>query len=350
MNKPNNKASIAFLLFFLIAIIGLCSKEIKHEKIKITHTNNTYKTSLSLMGSRFEIIVVHNNKDLAHKSIHAAIKKIQEIENNISSWIPSSLTSKINQAAGKSPIKVDKEYLNFIGRCKMISKLTDGVFDISFASVDKHWSFKTSMAKLPDPDALKRSVRLINYKKILINKKDSTIFLEEKGMKIGFGAIGKGYAANHAKKLLFNMGIKSGIVNAGGDLFAWGTQDTGKPWKIKITHPNHTEKAISWLSLSDTAIVTSGNYEKYVIIDGKRYCHIINPKTGYPVSGIKSVTIITPDAELADALATSVFILGKEKGLALINSLNHVEGFLIDENLQILKSDKMKINEKDQKK
>lgn len=337
----------------LIIIIILCiyyPSGIIADSFKIFNTNETYKASLSLMGSRFEIIVVHKNKTIAHDSIYAAIKKIKEIEKRISSWDSKSLTSKINSMAGISPVKVDQEYLNFIGRCKKISSLTDGIFDISFASVDKHWSFKTSMTELPDPEKLKKSVRLINYKNIIINKANSTVFLKEKGMKIGFGAIGKGYAANHAKKLLFSKGIKSGIVNAGGDLYVWGAQDNGKPWKIKIIHPDQIDKAIFWLNLTNTAIVTSGNYENFVVIDRKRYCHIINPKTGYPVAGIKSVSIITPDAELADAIATSVFILGKEKGLALINSLNHVEGFLIDEQLKIWKSKKMKINYKDQKK
>lgn len=345
MKYSNLKILIGLALLALFV-----SANILADDLKIYRTNETYKTSLFLMGSRFEIIVVHKDKGLAHKAIFAAVKKIQEIESKISSWDPKSITSKINRMAGIKPVVVDKEYLNFIGRCKKISTLTEGIFDVSYASVDKHWSFKTSMSKLPNPEQLKKSVQLINYKNIIINKKESTIFLKNKGMKMGFGAIGKGYAANHAKKLLFSMGIKSGIVNAGGDLFTWGTQDNGNPWKIKITHPDDTNKAIFWLYLTDTAIVTSGNYENYVEIDGKKYCHIINPKTGYPVTGIKSVTIITPDAELADALSTSVFILGKEKGLSLINSINHVEGFIIDEQLKVWKSKNMVINQKDQKK
>ncbi|PCJ59454.1 MAG: thiamine biosynthesis protein ApbE [Planctomycetota bacterium] len=341
------KKSLVKTIVLLSTLLLLYSYEVNSDEIKIIHTNNTYKATQSLMGSRFEIIVVHKEKSIAHKSIASAFQKINEIEKNISSWDPNSITSKINKMSGIEPVKVDKEYLNFIGRCKKISSLTNGIFDISFASVDKHWSFKTSMTKLPNVDELKKSVRLINFKNIIINQKNTTIFLKEKGMKIGFGAIGKGYAANHAKKVLVSMGIKSGIVNAGGDLIAWGLQENGKPWKIKIAHPDNPDKAITWLGISDTAIVTSGNYEHYVTINGKQYCHIINPKTGYPVSGIKSVTIISPDTELADAIATSVFILGKEKGMKLINKLNHVEGFIIDDQLTILKSKNMKINDKE---
>jgi len=134
-------------------------------------------------------------------------------------------------------------------------------------------------------------------------------------MKIGFGAIGKGYAANQAKKIMKEMGITNGLINASGDLIGWGNQENGKPWQIAVTDPKDKKRNLGWLDINDMAVVTSGNYEKFVEFDGKRYSHIINPKTGYPAFGTKSVTIVCPDAELADALATAIFILGKKEGL-----------------------------------
>lgn len=150
-------------------------------------------------------------------------------------------------------------------------------------------------------------------------------------MKIGFGAIGKGYAADRSKKLLMQEGVTSGIINASGDMNTWGRQPNGEEWQVAITNPMDKNKAFALLPILDAAVVTSGSYEKYVMLDGKRYAHIINPKTGYPASGIISVTVFAPQAELADALATSVFVMGKDVGLGLINQLPNTECIIIDD-------------------
>jgi len=175
-------------------------------------------------------------------------------------------------------------------------------------------------------------VRLINYRNIILDEKEGTVFLKEKGMRIGFGGIGKGYAAEMAKQVLKAAGVSSGIVNASGDLTCWGTQPDGKPWTIGIVNPNLKEKIFSYLSVTDMAVATSGNYEKYVIINGQKYSHTINPRTGLPVKGIKSVTIITPNAEIADAMATPVTIMGIQAGLDMINQVNDIEAIVIDDN------------------
>jgi thiamine biosynthesis lipoprotein len=163
-------------------------------------------------------------------------------------------------------------------------------------------------------------------------------------MKIGFGAIGKGYAANRAKKLMQSMGIENGVVNASGDLISWGNQADGREWSIAISDPKDKHKTIGWLNVSNQAVVTSGNYEKFVEFDCVRYSHIINPRTGMPATGTKSVTIICPDAEIADALATSVFILGENDGIELINKLNGIECFLITDKDELKNSQNLKLN------
>jgi thiamine biosynthesis lipoprotein len=162
-------------------------------------------------------------------------------------------------------------------------------------------------------------------------------------MKIGFGAIGKGYAANKALEVMSKMGLTGALVNASGDLITWGKDEDGKDWKIGISNPKEKDKIFSWLSIGETAVVTSGNYEKFVTFNGKRYSHIIDPRTGYPVSGLSSVTIICPNAELADALATSVFVLGKEKGLELINKLNGIECILVTDDQKMLTSSNLQL-------
>ena len=162
-------------------------------------------------------------------------------------------------------------------------------------------------------------------------------------MRIGFGGIGKGYAADKAKELLKSRGINAGIVNAAGDLSVWGFQPDGNKWTIGIANPNAITKPFSYLTISDIAIATSGNYEKYVMIDGKKYSHTIDPKTGYPVHGIKSVTIFSPIAELADAMATPIMVMGIEAGLYLINQMKNMGCIIIDDENKIFTSKNIKL-------
>lgn len=303
-----------------------------------------YKQVLKLMGTRFEITAVSENETLAKNSIDSAIKEIQRIENLISSWKPTSQTSLINENAGINPVKVDKELIGLILRSKKISELTNGAFDISFASLTHLWKFDGTQNTIPTAEELAKSVAKINYKNIIVDEQNQTVFLKEKGMKIGFGAIGKGYAANMAQKKMMELGIKDGIVNAAGDLITWGKMENNADWSIGIANPKEKNNVMGWIVISDMAVVTSGNYEKFFMYEGKKYSHIINPTTGWPATGTKSVTIICADAEIADALATSVFILGPEKGLALINKLKNIECLIITDADEMITSKGIKLN------
>ncbi|SFU66874.1 thiamine biosynthesis lipoprotein [Pustulibacterium marinum] len=297
----------------------------------LTIAQQNYKRTLKLMGSRFDITVVANDETSGNAAIDKAVAEITRLEKMISSWDSTSQTAAINKNAGIQPVYVSTELFELIARALKISQLTQGAFDISYASMDKIWKFDGSMTAAPSPDAIAQSVAKVGYQNILLDKKAQTVFLKEKGMKIGFGAIGKGFAADKAKALLMADGIVGGIINASGDLNTWGTQADGSDWKVAITNPFNKSKAFSWLPVVNSAVVTSGNYEKYVSFNGKRYSHIIDPRTGYPTTGIISATIFTKDAEVADALATSVFVMGIEVGLDFVNQLKGVECILIDD-------------------
>ncbi|MBZ4676955.1 MAG: thiamine biosynthesis protein ApbE [Anaerophaga sp.] len=297
------------------------------------------------MGSRFDITVVAENEEQGKAYVDTAIAEISRIEKLISSWHPNTQTSEINRNAGIKPVKVDKELFDLIQRAISISKLTDGAFDISYASMDKVWKFDGSMSEMPTAEAIKKSVEKVGYENIVLDEYNQTVFLTKEGMKIGFGAIGKGYAADKAKQLLMDKGVVAGIVNASGDMNTWGKQPNGKDWMVAITNPLNKNNAFALLPLKQGAVVTSGDYEKYVEFDGVRYAHIINPKTGYPATGIISVTVFAPSAELADALATSVFVMGKDVGLDRINQLPNIECIIIDDKGKIHKSENIKINE-----
>lgn len=297
-----------------------------------------FKKSLELMGCHFEITVVAKDSMTAFRQINIAVAEISRIEKLISSWDDYSQTSKINRNAGIKPVKVDAELFQLIKRALKISKLTNGAFDITYASMDKVWFFDGSMTEMPSEELIKNSVEKVGYQNIVLDEKNQTVFLKIKGMKIGFGGIGKGYAADKAKALLQKEGVVSGIINASGDLNAWGTQPNDKKWLVAIVNPLNKEKVFSWMPVNNSAVVTSGNYEKYVKFNNVLYTHIIDPRTGYPSKGILSVTIFTKTAELADALATSVFVMGGDIGVDFIDQLKGVECIIIDENNKMITS------------
>lgn len=303
------------------------------------------KQVVKLMGCRFEITATANDKATALKAVEAGISEISRIENLISEWMPATQTSEINRNAGIAPVKVDKELYDLIYRSTKISALTQGAFDISFASMDRIWMFDGKEHPLPDSSAVRNASQHINWQHITLNPENSTVFLTEKGMKIGFGGIGKGYAANRAKAVMEKIpGVVGGLVNASGDIMAWGESHHPEGWMVQIANPKDKTKALGWIRLNHLSIVTSGDYEKFFTFNGIRYAHIINPSTGYPITGIKSVTIICPDAELADALATSVAVLGVKKGLLLVNQLAGVECLIVDEKDELYTSDKIQLN------
>jgi thiamine biosynthesis lipoprotein len=288
---------------------------------------------MKLMGNHFEISVVANNESWANEKIELGVQEIKRIEKLLTTFSEDSETNLINNNAGVQPVKVSSEIILLIERALRISAVTQGAFDISYGSVDKSlWNFDTTMKSLPSREVAKQSVRLINYKNIIIDKEASTVYLKEKGMRIGFGGIGKGYAAEQAKNIMCNSGVVSGVVNASGDLTTWGSMPNGEKWTIGIVHPEMADKVFSYMNVSGLSVATSGNYEKYIMIDGVKYSHTINPKTGLPVTGIKSVTIVSTNAEVADAMATPVMIMGIEAGLNMINQIKDIEAIVIDDN------------------
>ncbi|GAB3739139.1 FAD:protein FMN transferase [Spirosoma lituiforme] len=297
------------------------------------------------MGNRFELSVVSPDADWANDCISAAIAEISRIERLLTTYSDDSQTARINANAGLRPVPVDEEVFALIERSLRLSALTQGAFDITYGSMDKRlWNFDTTLTALPDPKIARQLVRLINYRNVVLDAKQRTVFLKEKGMRLGFGGIGKGYAAEQAKRILRERGVESGIINAAGDLTTWGMQPNGQPWTIGIADPDQAQhQAFSCLAISDMAVATSGSYEKYALINGKRYAHTIDPKTGYSVSGLKSVTIIAPNAELADALATPVMVMGVRVGLDLINQMRHIACIIIDDNDRLYTSTNIRI-------
>ena len=315
---------------FLFLLVLVCSFNTEAQTLR--------KRTTMLMGGRFDISIVAQDSVTAENSIDEIIAEITRIENLISDWKPTSQVSEVNQNAGIRPVKVDKEVFELTQRALHFSEITNGAFDISFAAMDRIWKFDGSMTEMPSAEAIKKSVEKVGYKNIILDNTQSTIFLKLKGMKIGFGALGEGYATNKCKDLMLSKGIKAGIVNATGDMTVWGKQPSGKDWNIGMTNPFHTDKVFAVVPLHDGAVTTSGSYEKFVILDGKRYSHIINPATGYPSTGLCSVSVFGPNAETANGFSTSIMVLGKEAGISLINKYPEYRWIMITDKGKIIKS------------
>ncbi len=300
------------------------------------------KRTTLLMGGRFDISIVAQDSLSAEQNIDEVIAEITRIENLISDWKPTSQVSEVNKNAGIRPVKVDREVFELTQRAIRFSEITNGGFDISFAAMDRIWKFDGSMTEMPSAEAIKKSVEKVGYKNIILDSINSTIFLKLKGMKIGFGALGEGYATDKCRAMMLVKGIEAGIINGSGDMSTWGKQPNGKPWNIGITNPFDTDKLITVVPINKGAVTTSGSYEKFVVFDGKRYSHIINPATGYPATGLCSVTVFGPNAETANGLSTSLMVLGKTEGLVLLDKFPDYSCLMITDAGKVVKSKNFK--------
>lgn len=280
-----------------------------------------------LMGTQVIIKATGEDKDQLDQAVSAAFDEVARLEKLMSNFIPESELSRINQNAGKQPVSVSRELYEVIEKSIVFSGLTQGAFDISFASVGKLWNFRQGI--VPTANEIKAQLPLVNYKKIRLDDKNSSVFLPEAGMEIGLGGIGKGYAMDRAMFVLNTLGIKNAMVMAGGDTLIRGKKGSDL-WQVGLRDPNTLAGILAVLPLEDQAISTSGDYERFFIKDGVRYHHILDTKTGMPAGLCRSVSILAPEAITSDALSTSVFVLGPAAGLALIETLEGVEGIIID--------------------
>jgi len=291
---------------------------------------NIFRRIIRLMGNRFEISVVGNDPVWADNCIDAAAAEISRVEKLLSALNDDGQINEINRNAGIKPVKVNAEIYRLVERSLKISELTCGTFDITYNASDKNTDAYKKIER--------KSVKFINYKNVLIDEKNNTVFLKEKGMRIGFGAMSKGYAADRAKYILQLTGVCSGVINAGGDLLTWGLQPNNEPWTIAAADPDREPQPFSNINISNMAVATSGNFDKNITISNKKHLHNVDTKKGFPVSVLKSVSIVSPTAELSDAMATPVMAMGVNAGLYLINQLQQLACVIIDDHDRVYTS------------
>ncbi len=287
------------------------------------------------MGTVVEISVADKDKDpeAIEKAICKAFDRIKEIEALMNRYLEDSDVSRLNRLGKGEYITVSDETFEVIRRSIKFSELSEGAFDITLLPILELWGFsRKGREDVPTQEEIGERLPLVNFRNVLIDGEEKAVGFSTFGMGVDLGGIDKGYAVDEAVEALKNEGIQNAMVNAGGDIYCLGTKGNDRPWVIGIKHPRKHGRVLTTPEIKDQAIATSGDYEKYYTIDNKRYCHIIDPRTGRPVQNdVMSVTILASTCLEADALATTCFVLGKDKGLKLIGSLDGVEGMIVSQ-------------------
>jgi thiamine biosynthesis lipoprotein len=301
---------------------------------------NLYKYHQVSMGTVIEITLVGEDGELARKAALQAFQEIKRIEHLMSPWIESSDVTRVNRSSGKDWVRVSKETMEVIKKALEVSILSEGGFDISIGPLTEIWRIAREKGIPPSAEEIKQKLDLVNFKDVMIDQ-EGKVLLKKRGMAIDLGGIAKGYAVDRAFELLKSIGYKNFIVNAGGDLRVGGSK-IDQPWSIGIRDPRVSQRILAKISVSDTAIATSGDYEKFFMYQGKRYHHIFNPRDGLPADGCQSVTIVCKEGITADALATAVFVLGPEKGYSLCQKLEGVDCLIVDKEGKVTTSPMLK--------
>jgi thiamine biosynthesis lipoprotein len=308
-----------------------------------TTAGHLFTRSYVTMGSPLSVSIWTTDDRTAEQASDALFKEFERLDNALSVWKPDSDVVKINAAAGNRAVPVGPDAIQAIEAARQISDLTDGKFDVTFGALADVWKFDQDKDnRVPTDVEIKARLPLINYRDVVVDEEKRTVALARKGMRLHLGGIGKGYAVDHGATILRAAGLSNFMIQFGGDLYVAGYRD-GKPWRLGIRDPRGSPDSIfAELDLSDATFSTSGDYERFFIKDGKRYSHIIDPDTGQPARGCRSVTIVSNSATLADGLSTGVYLLGPEKGMALIERLSDVEGVIVSASNEVMVSSGLK--------
>lgn len=321
-----------FLILFMTMLLTGCTKNGDNSGY-IEQSEFLMNTIITIRAETQDIEIVTE-----------AFNTIRNIENRLSNTVSESEVSKINQNAGIKSVEVSNDTFDIIKNSIHYSKISDGYFDITVAPLSDLWNINSDKPKVPAEEEIKKAIKLIDSNLIELDENKKTVFLKHKGMKIDLGAIAKGYAADKTKDFLIAEGVKRAILNLGGNVYVIGEKDEGKPWKVGIQNPEtERSESIGYIECSDISVVTCATNQRYFEENGKRYHHIFNVKDGYPMNnGLKSVTVVAKSSEDSDALATTAFLSGLDKGKNLIENTDGFEAIFIDNDKHIYLTEGLK--------
>ena len=330
------KLYVLSLLILSITILSGCSTSNSTIKEPISHTEVVMGTVCTIQ--------IFDSKDTS--ILDKAFDRLKDLENKVSINKEGTELDKVNEMSGKEAVVVGKDTFSIVESGLYYSKISNGNFDITIGPIVKLWGIGSESARVPSEKEITEKKSLINYNDIVLNNEKNSIFLKKPNMIIDLGGIAKGYAADEMKNLLVDNGVKSAMINLGGNLYILGNKPNGNQWKIGIQNPNGSANdTVGNILVNDKSIVTSGTYERFLEVYGKVYHHILDPKTGYPYeSDLLSATIISDTSLAGDGLSTSTFALGREKGLEFINSLENIEAIFITKDNEVYLTNGLKNN------
>ncbi len=300
----------------------------------------TVQKSETIMGTEITITVVARSAAEGDAAIEAGMAELRRLDAMMSLYKDTSEITAVNLAAGKHPVKVSPEMIEVVEDAAVISKLSKGVFDLTIGPLVVLWQMRLKEGKIPTDAEIARIKPLVNYRNIVVDKKSSTIYLKKAGMIMDFGGM-KGYAADRVAAIFRKRGIANAVIAVAGDIWVLGHRDDGKPWRIGVQHPREHDKVLAVLDLSDKYVSTSGDYERFVIREKKRYHHIIDPRTGKPSKGVISATLVGDKGAFIDPLTKVPFILGPEEGLKIVRKLG-AQAIIVDDQGKVYTTDGIK--------
>ena len=293
------------------------------------------RSEAAIMGTNINVELWHEDEECGEEAAAAVIEEMHRIDRLMSTYKPESELSRINRDAAISPVAAGYELVGLIQDALALSELTEGAFDITYASVGYMYDYR--QRRRPDVAEIDEKLPAVDYRHVVVNPQAGTISFKATGVRIDLGGIAKGYAVERGVEILRARGVQHAIVTAGGDSRILGDR-RGRPWVVGVRDPRNRGKIVARIPLVDEAISTSGDYERYFEEDGVRYHHIINPSTGQSAGAVRSVTIVGPEATRTDGLSTSVFVLGVHAGMELVNRLADVEAVIVDKDGQLFYS------------
>jgi thiamine biosynthesis lipoprotein len=322
--QETKKKTIAYTILTVIAMGGLLWLSVRNRAVTVDGGFHI------TMGTFAHILAVAQNPSQADAAIDAAFDTIYDIEHLMSDYDPNSQLSLVNREAFERPVKVDDRLFEVLTAAKLYSGLSDGAFDVTVGPVIQLWRKAKNDGAAPSPEAVAKAKEAVGYENLILDAENKTVRFAKEGMFLDLGGIAKGYAVDNAIEILQAAGLKGGMVDIGGNLRCFGTPADGKRhWLIGLQDPQKEEDILMKLNMDDRAVATSGDYRRFVVIDGQKHSHIINPATADSAQDLSSVTIIAPTAMQTDALSTAVTVMGDKKGLALIEKIENTEAILI---------------------
>jgi len=285
--------------------------------------------AIDLMGTRVSVELWQDDEERGRELVQLVMDDYKRIDNEMSTYKPDSEISLVNDHAAEHPIKISDELFYMIDRSLQMSVASHGAFDITYDSVGYLYDFRAHQR--PTDEQISQHLGAVDYRHVVLDKAASTVHYTMPGVRINVGGIAKGYTVQHAADLLRARGVEHALLNAGGDTRVIGDR-RGQPWIVGIRHPRLENEVITRLPIVDEAISTAGDYERFFEEDGKRYHHVINPRTGKPTEGILTVTVIGPDGTMTDGLDTAIFVLGVKEGLELIKKFPEYETIIVESN------------------